>query len=159
MSGNPSHMTLSYVDDAGESVPSTEDQQLYLLNFAGFHYLPFDGGTVRTNSFGSDCCTKVAMWASPNYCFQPLYFEDVNLERFGARHPFLQPGLSALHFFGSTIRLPYRAAQLPFNECVFTAGYGRPGNRYCYQRERLPTDLKALSFQALISTGIVFALW
>ena len=158
MARNPAHMTLSYVDDAGDSVPPTEDQQLYLLNFAGFHYLPYEGGTVRRNSFGSDYNAKTAMWASPNYCFQPLYFEDVNLERFGARHPFLQPALSALHFFGSTIRLPYQVVQSPYHECTFTAGYGRPGNRYCYQRERLPSNQKALSFQALLTTGIFFAL-
>lgn len=153
MSANPAHMTLSYVDDAGKSVPMTEDRQLYLLNFAGYHYSPLDNATVRNH-----CQAKTALWASPNYCHRPLYFEDVNLERFGARHPFLQPALSGLHFFGSTIRLPYQMAQTAPSDCRYEAGHGRPGNHYCYQRERLPTDFKALSFQALLTTGLIFAL-
>lgn len=35
-------------------------------------------------------------------CYQPLYFEDNNLERFGCQHhACLQPVVSGVHFFGS----------------------------------------------------------
>ena len=158
ISAAPAYQAMSYVDDVGDPVPQTEEQQNYLVDFAGFNYLPFIDHCYRTDGWGRSWHPKCVLWASPNVRYQPIYFEDSNVERFGARHRCAQPLLSAVHFFASTVRLPYRMALDPMHECKFAAGYGRPGNRYCYQRERLVLDRKAITFQALLATGLVFAL-
>ena len=158
LSETPAQEMLKYLDDDNKEVPSTELQRTYLIDFAGYYDVAELGNAVRANHQGVHFGSHCAVWASPDLCYQPLYFEDTNLERYGARFPFFQPGVSALHFFGSTVRLPYKMGlNSPF-ECLYSAGYGRPGNPYCYQRERLTWDVKAGSFQALLITAAVFAL-
>ena len=44
------------------------------------------------------------------FCHQPLYFEEVNLERYGVRYPVIQPICSAAHFFGTVGMMPYHWA-------------------------------------------------
>ena len=155
----PALRALTYIDnDDNTYIPETDEQRLYLVGFNDFYNNPVSFGGVRTDLSGQLAYPKCALWKSPDLCHQPLYFEDANLERFGARLPVLQPAISGLHFFSSTIRLPYKMALDPTWECQYVAGYGRPGNRYCYQRERLNWNLKAGSFQALLITGLVFAL-
>lgn len=74
-------------------------------------------------------------WASPNMYHQPLYFEQVNLERYGIGHrPCMQPLFSGLHFYGSVLMLPYKMYRLSPHECVYTLGHQRPGDAVCYQR-------------------------
>ncbi len=60
--------------------------------------------------------------------YQPLYYQDINLERHGyAFHPCLRPVVSGAHFFASTIALPYNAAVNPPWERVYPLGQYRPG--------------------------------
>ena len=158
ISFSPGQMIFGYVDDKGNQVPASEERRPYLLDFNGYRNNPFSYGGRRQNQFGCYWEPKFAVWKSPDLCYQPLYYEDMNLERYGARQPFLQPGLSAIHFFGSTIRLPYMMALDPIHECQYSAGFGRPGNKYCYQRERFVWSLKAGSFQTLLVAAAVFGL-
>ena len=158
MTLTPAQLTLQYVDDEGEAVPGTLAQRTYLLDFAGYQNTAGLGNGIRVGQDGFAFQPQCATWASPNLCYQPLYYEDANLERFGARFPFWQPAIAAVHFFGSTIRLPYMMGLDPPHECFYAAGYGRPGNGYCYQREHLVWSLKGASLQALLITGAVFAL-
>ena len=154
----PTQMVSSYIDDEGKSIPSTRNQKHYLSDFGGFDAIGFVGNGVRTDVDGACWWPKCAVWASPDFCHKALYFEDYNLERHGVRYPALQPAISAAHFFGSTIRLPYMMGLDPLHECQFSAGHGRPGNKACYQRERFVWSPRAGTFQALLIAGAVYAL-
>lgn len=72
----------------------------------------------------------VAMaWAAPNIRYQPLYFENVRLERYGqTRGPWREVGDSARHFFISTALLPYHARFDHVRDCDYPLGFCRPGN-------------------------------
>ncbi|MBX3421524.1 MAG: hypothetical protein KF752_08210 [Pirellulaceae bacterium] len=74
-------------------------------------------------------------WAAPGFCHRPLYFEQVNLERYGiGHHRCIQPSLSGLSFFGSVLLLPYKMIVQHPNDSVYTLGHQRPGDAACYQR-------------------------
>ena len=68
-------------------------------------------------------------WKASNLCHKPLYFEEVNLERYGhTAGPVLQPLVSSAHFFGNIIVLPYKMGVHGPTECQYSLGYYRPGN-------------------------------
>lgn len=45
------------------------------------------------------------------FCYRPLYFEELNVERYGRHHGHLQPLLSGVHFFASVPALPYKMTE------------------------------------------------
>ena len=68
-------------------------------------------------------------WSATGLCHRPLYFEEVNLERYGYTvSPLLQPAISGAHFFLTIPTLPYKMVAQPPKECVYTLGYYRPGS-------------------------------
>lgn len=75
-------------------------------------------------------------WKASNFAHRPLYFEDVLLERHGQNHGLVQPAVSAAHFFGAVPLLPAMMVLEHPWECVYTLGYGRPGNCRRPLRER-----------------------
>lgn len=75
-------------------------------------------------------------WAAPSFFHRPLYFEQVNLERYGmGPRCCLQPTYSSLHFFGSIAILPYKWVTQHPQEKYYTLGHHRPGNCAPYQRK------------------------
>jgi hypothetical protein len=85
-------------------------------------------------------------------CHNPLYFEDVQLERYGHEHgPVLQPVLSTAHFFTNVAILPYKMGIHPPNECQYALGYYRPGSCAPWTVGPIPISLRgALAEGALI---------
>lgn len=74
-------------------------------------------------------------WEAPAVFFKPLYFEDINLERYGIHQGCLQPAISFGHFFTRCACLPYKLLVQPPCECIYTLGYERSNNcipLYCY---------------------------
>lgn len=69
------------------------------------------------------------LWDSPAFCHNPLYFEQVNLERYGIGYnrP-VNAIVSGSRFFIDASLLPIRIVQTPHNSCACTLGYLRPGN-------------------------------
>jgi hypothetical protein len=60
-------------------------------------------------------------------CHKPLYFEEVQLERYGhTAGPVRQPFISGAHFFVNLAALPYKMAINPPHECQYALGYYRP---------------------------------
>jgi hypothetical protein len=94
-------------------------------------------------------------WKANGQCHKPLYFEDVQLERYGhAWNPILQPFLSAGHFYSNVLLLPYHMAIWAPNECIYTLGYYRPGSCAPYVIEPFPLSLKGALFESsAIFTG------
>ncbi len=72
---------------------------------------------------------KMFAWAAPDIRYQPLYFEDVALERYGQTYfGVRQFTRSAIHFTKSTLLLPYHMRFNPPQSCDYPLGYSRPGN-------------------------------
>lgn len=68
-------------------------------------------------------------WVSPTFAHRPLYFEQPNLERYGiGPHRGVRSALSAAHFFGSVVALPYKMVAAPPFEPIYTLGNQRPGD-------------------------------
>lgn len=97
-------------------------------------------------------------WKASCLCHQPLYFEEINLERYGyGCCGCLQYGVSAAHFFGTVPALPYlMAADCP-GECDYTLGHYRPGSCPPWQYHWPPCcDPLATFSEAGILTGLIF---
>jgi hypothetical protein len=99
------------------------------------------------------------MWKASGLCHKPLYFEQVQLERYGHDWgPVLQPFVSGAHFFGTIPILPYKMGLQPPNECDYSLGYYRPGSCAPYMIEPLGFTWRAAAFQAGAVTGAAFAI-
>ena len=99
------------------------------------------------------------MWKASGLCNKPLYFEQVQLERYGHDWgPVLQPFVSGAHFFGTIPILPYKMGLQPPNECDYSLGYYRPGSCAPYMIEPLGFTWRAAAFQAGAVTGAAFAI-
>lgn len=96
-------------------------------------------------------------WQASDLFSNPLYFEDVNLERYGYSYPFLlQPFMSVGKFSTQLAILPYQMVNNPVRKHVYHLGYYRPGEwapRLWYQ---VPFNLKAATVQAGAVTGMIF---
>ena len=98
-------------------------------------------------------------WKASGLCHKPLYFEDVQLERYGHSHgPYLQPIISGAHFFLSIPALPYYMGVYPPGECIYTLGYYRPGSCAPYMVEPFPLSFRGALAAGGIWTGAAFVI-
>jgi hypothetical protein len=88
-------------------------------------------------------------WKASALCHKPLYFEEVQLERYGhTTGPLFQPVLSGAHFFANIAVLPYKMGINPPNECRYALGYYRPGNCAPWLVPPVPISLRGGLLQA-----------
>jgi hypothetical protein len=89
-------------------------------------------------------------------CHKPLYFEDVQLERYGhTLNPALQSIFSGAHFFANVGLLPYHIGVNPPNECIYSLGYYRPGDCAPYVIEPFPISIRGAVLEVgAIATGM-----
>lgn len=93
-------------------------------------------------------------WKASNLCHKPLYFEEVNLERYGhTAGPIFQPVVSSAHFFVNIAVLPYKMGVHAPNECQYTLGYYRPGDCAPWIVPPVPISLRGGLYQAAAVTG------
>ncbi len=94
-------------------------------------------------------------WTASNLCHNPLYFEDVNLERYGHTHgPLLEPLVQSAHFFGNIAVLPYKMGVHTPHECQYALGYYRPGNCAPWIKPPVPISARGALAQAATMTGL-----
>lgn len=135
--GCPSPKDLKHISDLSTNITPSEGE------------LPHDcslGNDVfQQRSFAPITYT----WTASQLCHKPLYFEDVQLERYGhMAGPWVQPFASAANFFCTIPILPYKMGlELP-NECVYTLGYYRPGDCAPYLFDPLPLSVRGMFFEA-----------
>ena len=85
--------------------------------------------------------TKVYQWEAAATRHQPLYFEEINAERYGYSCNWVfQPFVSTAHFFGTIPALPYLKATNCPSECQYTLGHYRAGSCPPYQFHCWPVD-------------------
>jgi hypothetical protein len=123
--------------------------------------VPTDHGTVCLASMNTAAVrsfpTYNYQWDATCFCHRPLYFEEINLERYGyGCGCCLQPLASAAHFFGTVPALPYcMAADCP-HECVYTLGHYRPGSCPPWRCHWPPADPIAAAAEGGVWTGMIF---
>jgi hypothetical protein len=95
-------------------------------------------------------------WKASAICHKPLYFEEVQLERYGhTMGPLFQPVVSGAHFFLNIAALPYNMGINPPNECQYTLGYYRPGSCAPWLLPPVPISLRGGLLQAGAVVGAV----
>jgi hypothetical protein len=96
-------------------------------------------------------------WQASNIFYQPLYFEDPDLERYGHAWPFfIQPIVSSVRFTTQAVGIPYQMVIDPCCCRVYPLGYYRPGEcapKLIYQ---IPWNTQAAAAEAGVITGVYF---
>ena len=93
-------------------------------------------------------------WTASALCHKPLYFEEVQVERYGHTAGLVQPVLSGAHFFTSIAFLPYNMGINPPNECQYALGYYRPGNCAPWLVPPVPLSIRGAAVQAGAVAGV-----
>ncbi len=139
---------------------STEELPINRLSEADLAYIADNWGLpseclIEQVAYTPRTWTKTTMtWKASNLCHKPLYFEEVNLERYGhTAGPFLQPVVSSAHFFANIAVMPYKMGIHPPSECQYALGYYRPGNCAPWIVPPIPLSLRGGLTQAAAMTG------
>jgi hypothetical protein len=119
--------------------------------------LPEECVLDSTPYYGRQFSQSCVHWKASGVCTKAAYFEDVQLERYGHTvvGPVLQPIVSGAKFFTTIPMLPYKMGVTPPNECVYTLGHYRAGNRSPYMVEPFPISARGALFQAGAVAGAV----
>lgn len=99
-------------------------------------------------------------WEAPALKYNPLYFEDPQLERHGNEIAYVQPAISAGRFFATIPTLPYQMGTENNSVChtVYDLGNNRPGTCEPYSIPLLPLSLTGALTQGGAATALVFIL-
>ena len=97
-------------------------------------------------------------WEPTNLYHNPIYFEDVPLERYGhTRHYLLiQPFFSVSKFALQLVGLPYQMSLFPMWDRQYSLGYYRPGEYVPYKYYQIPLNAKAAAVEAGVIAGSYF---
>lgn len=115
--------------------------------------------TVNENVAPREWGAQATTWAAPNFYSHPLYFEQVNLERYQTNlPPCAIPLVSYAHFLGSVPTLPYQAGYKHPTDRSYTLGHWRPGDSVPHRIHWTPMTKRGLLYQGAASTGAVFLL-
>jgi hypothetical protein len=103
-------------------------------------------------------CATTYTWKASALCHKPLYFEQVQMERYGhTLGPLLDPIISGAHFFGTLPILPYKMGIEPPTECIYPLGYYRPNSCAPYMIPPIPLSLRGAILQGAAVTGAIYA--
>jgi hypothetical protein len=91
-------------------------------------------------------------------CYRPLYFEDLNSERYGWDACLFQPFLSTGKFYLDTLMLPYNMGVLSPCDCECNTGYYLPGTPVPYMCYVPPLSWKGILYQSA-AIAIPAAIW
>jgi hypothetical protein len=118
----------------------------------------FTDSAAEAAGFHQWTCTQF-QWVAPEVDFQPTYFDEVPLERYGqSAFPALQPAISAAHFFAAFPVMPYKMGLDSPYERVYSLGYYRPGSPAPGVSETLPWDFHAFFVEGGAWTAAVLLL-
>lgn len=95
-------------------------------------------------------------WSATCMHHQPLYFEEINVERYGYTVSYcLQPLISAGRFFATIPALPYKMMIDRPCDCVYTLGHYRPGSCAPRRASHLPLKLGATAVECGWIAGLI----
>lgn len=147
------------VDDSGKEVARISLHQLgndELCYVNAWWRLPVECAMGESHYVERNWMPSTYAWHASALCHKPLYFEEVQLERYGhTAGPIRQPFISGAHFFLNIAALPYNMAINPPHECQYALGYYRPGSCAPWMIQPVPLSLRgALAETAVIVGGI-----
>jgi hypothetical protein len=158
--GNYASGSVIVVDETGKEVARLpwhqlgEDELCYLN---AWWRLPSECTLGGLRDAERNWAPSVFAWQASGLCHKPLYFEDVQLERYGhTTGPYTQPFISGAHFFLNIATLPYHMGINPPHECQYALGYYRPGNCAPWMLQPVPLSLRGSLAQAGVVVGGVF---
>ena len=124
------------IDDIRTDIAQPEDEILPMDHSTQL----FSRGMVDSTTEARHEPTAFFMWAPTELYYWPLYFEDVQLERYGQTYsPCFQPVFSGVRFAADFTFVPLKMVFDHPLSCMCTLGYYRPGSRVpCCQRRVLP---------------------
>lgn len=150
-----------------EPDPDADDPCLYLCprpdglpckSYSGDEYIPACPEEV---ALGSEPFTPPSMppsifaWKASNISYNPLYFQDVQLERYGHTYgDCIQPFVSVGKFGVQLIGLPYQMALDPPCKEMYSLGYYRPGEPAPKLFYQIPLNAKAAAVTAAFYSGV-----
>ena len=98
----------------------------------------------------------IYQWKPTDQWYNPLYFEDVSLERYGhSYHPVIQPLVSTGRFVAQAVTLPYHATLRPVHSREYPLGYYRPGECAPKLKYKVPFNKEAAVNQAAGTAGLI----
>ena len=116
--------------------------------------LPSEFSAATNNYVPRNWTMTTFTWTASALCHKPLYFEDVQLERYGhSAGPMKQAALSGVHFFGNILFLPYHMGLNPPNECQYALGYYRPGSCAPWLVPAVPLSARGARWQLAALVG------
>lgn len=143
--------------DSGQKLPYAKLSEADWSAIAENWLLPSVCSVGQRGSLERNWAPQTVTWHASSLCHKPLYFENIQLERYGhSRGPFLQPVHSTFHFFKSIIFFPYKTAINPMNECQYSLGFYRPGNCAPWLIDPIPFSRDGIRRQTLASLGMGF---
>lgn len=99
-------------------------------------------------------------WEPPELYFQPPYWDRVPLERYGqtTTKPATEFWLSAAHFFGTFVTMPYKMGIDGTHDRIYTLGYYRPGSAAPPVKQTLPYEPNAAANEFGTWAGLLLVL-
>lgn len=112
----------------------------------------------HTIGTGRNWGSAVYSWDAPSFYHSPLYFEDLQLERYGNEIAFVQPLMSGVHFLKDVATLPYQMGIEGNGPCaeIYDLGHDRPGDCVRYSWQRLPWSTTGALTQAGAALGLIY---
>jgi hypothetical protein len=148
------------IDDSGAEVarvPVNELGEDELCYVSAMWDLPSECplGGLRTAS--RTWLASTLQYHASALCHKPLYFEEVQLERYGhTAGPFRQPIISGAHFMINLVTLPYHMGINPPTECQYPLGYYRPGNCAPWMIPPIPLSLEGAKWEIAVALGMIY---
>jgi hypothetical protein len=152
--------SIVLVDESGREIRRIgltelgEDELCYVISY---WELPAECGLGGLRDVSREWMPSTFAWTASALCHKPLYFEEVQLERYGhTAGPFRQPFISGAHFFLNIAALPYNMAINPPHECQYALGYYRPGSCAPWMIPPIPLSLRGAAAETAAVLGGVF---
>jgi hypothetical protein len=128
-----------------------------LCFIAAWYNLPTECTLGNDPYLGRQFLASTMTWRASDLCHKPLYFEQVQLERYGhTAGPIAQPVISGAHFVANIALLPYTMGIHPPQECQYALGYYRPGSCAPWMVPAFPLSPRGAATAGAVYTGGVF---
>lgn len=149
--------SIVVIDEAGveHSIPFSRLSEGELCFVADEWGMPANCELPFEHYAGRHFTASTFTWTASALCHKPLYFEQIELERYGhTPGPILEAPMAGAKFAADIATLPYKMGINPPNECRYALGYYRPGDCAPWIIPPVPLSLRGAIFQATAVTGI-----
>lgn len=110
----------------------------------------FDDQVWLPDGIARGAAFQCVHWRASQLQYNPLYFQDVPLERHGHRCAgCFQPLVSGAKFYSTIAIYPYLRTLRRPQECIYSLGHYRPGTPAPCLKQHIPYDKRAAAVETL----------